>query len=489
MLKFERSISPFPSYLSYSVFMTVLCLSQSTSATVYSNCKTNEQIEYGCFQNFTKSTQLNEDISENTEVKNLALSQNLRQLGSNEQLSDHIDDAPSVESLNQKPSYFISNYDDNVLEYEPIFAWKIKQSSWHKSQSKMIKWQDLETKDQEVILQAIPSTNESLLSPIQWQDLQPLQTHHHSDLISQHNFNNSEAYFLFSSLEKQGQNTPSEERIELNNNLSASASIDPELGTLLLQEIKPNAIPKPEKPWIYLIANFGYLRSNNIFSSSSPNLVIDDDLFRTGITLLTFPSLSEQTSLLASVGGTFVSYANQSAFDYDQLNLNVGLVHHFNDNLSGQIGWKNRQLFDSGDNNLINDGTRFLNDHSFYIGLINQTNLTENLSFHSSYQFQSNFSEPQSRSQLINSFNLGLDYQFNPQLKAGLNYQLILSNFTEQDRDDIYHELMSNLVYTLSPNVSFEMFLGHSFGDSSKSSLNIDYDSFIFGLGMNVYLF
>lgn len=392
----------FPYYLFLFVFSLIVSFHQSTLATVYSNCKPNNQLKDDLCQNLTHSPHLSDNIISN-----------------------------NTESTNYPPELMIES---------PNF---------------------------QVIPQTLRLSNQlnSFETSVQSFD-------HHNYIVADQNIEIITTQINHSDQpENPSTNLAQDDSIDSNHS-------DPELGDLLLQEIEPKITPKQEKPFLYLIGNFGYLRNNNIFSGINP---VDDNLFRTGVTLLALPSLSDQTSLLASVTGNFVSYSDQSSFDYDQLNLNVGIIHQFDENISGNFGWKNRQLFDG------NNGYRFLNDHSLYLGINYEKPLTEALTFNAQTDLQTNFSQPDSRSQIINSFKIGLDYQITSQIKAGLNYQLALSNFTVQDRNDTYHELMGTLNYNISPNTSLEMFLGHSFGDSSNQF--IDYDGLIFGLGFNVYLF
>ncbi|GEM_PF-5182227 len=429
VLSSKLLLSKFPSFLVFLIFGTIFAFDQSTLATVYFNCKAINEVQDDSCQNFTESTFL----SENT-VSNNTVSENTEVVLSGQELT--------IESVNFYSPFQVQTLAQQNEKINNFTAHSDGESIHHK-------------------LDDISDQKDSSFS---------IYSQSSKDLLENNN--------LLEPTENSPQILGQEDRIDANDNLSESNNNDPELGTLLLQEIEPTVNSKKEKPLFYLIGNFGYMRSNNIFSGINP---VDDNLFRTGVTLLTLPSLSDQTSIIASVGGNFVSYADQSIFDYDQLNLNLGIIHNFDDNFSGQFGWKNRYLFDG------NNGSQFLNDHSLYLGINYEKPLTEDLTLNTGYDLQGNFSNPASRSQIINSFNLGVDYQIIPDLKAGLNYQLALSNFTEQDRSDTYHELMGTLRYSLSPNTSLEMFLGHSFGDSSNSF--IDYDGLIFGLGINVYLF
>ncbi len=250
---------------------------------------------------------------------------------------------------------------------------------------------------------------------------------------------------------------------------------DPELGNLRLRELA--APPPPSQPSVYLLGGVGYFRSNNIFLGSDP---VDDGLFRTGLTLLAVPSLGPQTSLFASVGGNITRYSEQSLYDYNELNFNLGIRQQLGSRTYGELGWNNRQLFskDSGD--------RFLDDHSLYLQLGRRDFLTNRLSLDTFYQARLSFANPSDRSQVINYLGASLNYYPSRSLEVALGYQFALADFTQQDRLDQYHQLIARLSYTMSRNSRFYLFGGGSFGHSSDSY--VDYDGLFFGAGVDFNL-
>jgi hypothetical protein len=268
------------------------------------------------------------------------------------------------------------------------------------------------------------------------------------------------------------QPSPSETNSELE---PTSSEIDPELGKLRLRELPPP--PSPSKSSVYLLGGAGYFRSDNIFSGVDP---IDDGLFRSGLTILAAPSLGEQTTLFASVGGNIIRYGKESEYDYNELDFNVAVRQRIGQRSYGELGWRNRQLFSQS------GGDRFLDDHSFYLELGRRDSLAQKLSLDTFYQVRLSLANPSDRSQVINYLGASLGYDATSALRLALDYQFVLADFTQQDRLDQYHQLLARFTYDLSPNVRTYLYGGRSFGQSSDSE--IDFDGFVFGAGVNFNL-
>jgi len=93
---------------------------------------------------------------------------------------------------------------------------------------------------------------------------------------------------------------------------------------------------------------------------------------------------------------------------------------------------------------------------------------------------------PSDRSQIINYVGASLGYTPIPPLEVALDYQFTFADFTQQERQDQYHQLLARMSYTLTPNSRAYLYAGPSFGDSSQP--NIDFDGFVFGAGVNFNL-
>ncbi len=268
-----------------------------------------------------------------------------------------------------------------------------------------------------------------------------------------------------------------------------AGEFDPELGLPRLQEriLEPRPSPAARQPSVYLIGRVDYFRTTNVFSSVDP---VKDGLIRSGLTLFYAPAIGRNTYLVTSVDGNLVRYGNLGFLNYNELRLRAGVLQRLTPRTFGEIGWGNQQLFSTREG--LRDalrGDRFLNDHAIRLELSRQDALSTKLALNTFYQFRASFANPNDRSRLINSFITSLSYSWSSNLQTALDYQVAWSHFTQQPRDEIYHQLVARLTYTITPQSQFNVFSGFSFGGSSDS--RIDFNSFILGVGLvlNVSLF
>lgn len=257
---------------------------------------------------------------------------------------------------------------------------------------------------------------------------------------------------------------------------STTPANDPELGTLRLEELTKPQPPRDANA--YLLGWIGYSRSSNIFAEVDP---IDDGLFRANLTFLTLQKVTPTTTLFASAGGSTNRYQQQDEYDYTGLNFNAGVSQTLFDRTQAELGWENQQLF------AREGGDRFLNSHAIYGQLRRRDPLAARLNLETSYRLRFSFAEPDSRSQTLHSLRTALNYAPYQALELGLEYEFVYADFTRIERSDRYHELLARLSYQLSPHSRIELFGGRSFGGSSDP--NIDFNNFIFGIGLGFTLF
>ena len=269
-----------------------------------------------------------------------------------------------------------------------------------------------------------------------------------------------------------------------------AGEFDPELGLPRLQErlLEPRPLPSATRsPSVYLVGRVDYFRTTNVFSGVDP---VNDGLIRSGLTLFYAPAIGRNTYLVTSVDGSLIRYGNLGYLNYNELRLRAGVLQRLSPRTFGEIGWSNQQLFSTreGLQNALR-GDRFLNDNAIRFELSRQDALSKKLALNTFYQFRVSFADPNDRSRLINSFITSLSYSWSPSFQTALDYQVAWSHFTQQPRDDIYHQLVARLTYTITPQSQINIFSGFSFGDSSDS--RIDFNSFILGVGivLNLPLF
>lgn len=259
---------------------------------------------------------------------------------------------------------------------------------------------------------------------------------------------------------------------------------DPDLGCLRLKDAPLPTPPVPRAPVLYLLARLDFFKSSNIYSGIDP---IDDGLFRPGISLYTVPPLGPDTYFVGSIDGNLVRYSTQKSINYDELRLRAGIMQRLSPTMFGEIGWANQQLFiRSNDIAGLSSGERFLNDHAIRLELNRQDQLGKRWRLNTFYQFRLSFSDPADRSRLSNALFLSLSYDILPNLQAGLDYQFVLVNFTQQKRDDQFHQLIARLSYTLFRNTQLNLFAGYSFGSSTDSM--VDFDGSVLGVSLSTSL-
>ena|GEM_PF-3344211 len=251
---------------------------------------------------------------------------------------------------------------------------------------------------------------------------------------------------------------------------------DPELGILRLRE---RPLQRPSKPkFVFLTGSFSYFRSDNILSSEIDT--IGDQLFGGRLILSARPIIGPQTLLVGAIEGNIIRYGDLSDLDYNGFGLKVGVRHFWSRQAYSELSWDNRQLF------LDDDGDRFLNDHSFRLSMFYRVPLAPRLKLDNYYQFRWSVTDPTDRSRLVNRLGTVLDYDLTSTVQVSLNYQYDLTNFTQRDREDSYHQVIAQLGWDISRSIRLNIYGGYSFGASTASDVN--FNGSILGAGMSFNL-
>ena len=260
---------------------------------------------------------------------------------------------------------------------------------------------------------------------------------------------------------------------------------DPELGCLRLRDPLPlpPVMASSRTPVVYLLARADYFHNSNLFSNQNP---VPDGLARPGVTLYASPSLGPNTYLVASATGSLLRYSAQSQSDSNELFFRAGILQRLSPTMFGEIGWSNQQLFIFSDKQAKPPGTRFFNEHAIRLELSRRDQLTKKLSLSSFYQFRYGFADPINRSRITNALTLSLNYDLQPNLQLGLDYQLGLAHFTHQKRRDLYNQVLGRLTYTPVKNTQVSAFVGYGFGNSSDESVR--FNSLLVGVSLSLTL-
>jgi len=249
---------------------------------------------------------------------------------------------------------------------------------------------------------------------------------------------------------------------------------DPELGRLRLQEepLNLDIEPDSDEEVVFLISQLNAFKSDNILLDDFDP--VDDQIYSGSLALFAAPSLGPRTYFFGSLEGNIALYDDLSELNYSELELVAGIRQVLFPNTYADMSWTNQQFFS------LDDGDRFLNDHSLRLVLSHRTSLTSQLFFSGYYQLRLSFTDPSDRQRIFNTLGVSLAYLLEPDLDVGLNYQFVMTDFTRQDRSDRYHEITAELNYAVSRNSTLSLFAGLSFGESTNSF--IDFDSALLGL-------
>ncbi|MBD2455312.1 hypothetical protein H6G80_14635 [Nostoc sp. FACHB-87] len=243
--------------------------------------------------------------------------------------------------------------------------------------------------------------------------------------------------------------------------------------------VRPRPVPQTKppvakfKPIGSLQANVGYFQTNNIFASEF--FPREDGLIFYGLSLASayFP-LGAKTYINGSINGNLIRYIDQSRFNYNQINFNVGIYQQLSPRMYAELDFNNQQFFYAKSVGRFQAGDRFLDENSVRVSLGRRDPLNPRLNLDSFYEFSANFSEPNNRSRLINNFWLSLSYALQEPLQVGINYQLTLADFTQRQRNDNYHRLFGHVIYRVSNSSNLNVQSGFSFGDSTDRNINFD---------------
>jgi hypothetical protein len=187
------------------------------------------------------------------------------------------------------------------------------------------------------------------------------------------------------------------------------------------------------------------------------------------------------------VTGNLVRYSTQTQINYNELFFEASIFQVLSPTMFGRLGWANQRLHIASDDIFgLPRGSRFLDEHAIRFELSRRDQITSRLYLNTFYQLRVGFANPRDRSRTINSFIASLNYDLQPNLQIGLDYQFALITFTQQSRQDQFQQVGAHLAYTLFRNTQLYLFAGYSFGRSNAPL--IDFNGFVFGISLSTTL-
>lgn len=268
---------------------------------------------------------------------------------------------------------------------------------------------------------------------------------------------------------------------------------DPELGILRIRE-QPDvaALPAVAAPKVsFLTVRFSGVSSDNIL------LVVNDvggltggQFYRPSATLGFYPSLGPTTSLVGTLDVGLQRYPTQSAINYDDWRVRLGLRQTLTPRSHAQLNLSYQELLRPGTRQLI------FENRSIGLTLGRRDPITPRLILDSTYQVQYNDARSRSVassgplvtdfSRITHGLNIYLGYTPSHRWHTGLNYQLTLFDYTVQDRHDTVQQIIGQVAYSITPLVRLSVYGGWSFGRSSDP--RIRYGDTILGVSIDATL-
>ncbi|PZV03538.1 MAG: hypothetical protein DCF32_13665 [Leptolyngbya sp.] len=247
---------------------------------------------------------------------------------------------------------------------------------------------------------------------------------------------------------------------------------DNDLGILRIRDQPqiPVAPAQPPAKIGFLSARLAIANSDNILLAVNDVGGLTGDTFlRPSIGFGVYPALGPQTALIATADYGLQRYGAQSALNYDDLRLRVGLRQGLTPRSYGQLIFTYQELYRPGGNR-----GRFFKNTALGLTLGRRDPIAPKLALDTYYLFQFNGAQSTSSgtatdfSRFFHSAGGYLGYDITPQLQAGVSYQLNFIDYTAQDRYDTFQQVLGQVVYRITPGLRLNVYGGVSFGRSSE---------------------
>lgn len=255
---------------------------------------------------------------------------------------------------------------------------------------------------------------------------------------------------------------------------------DPELGILRIRDL-PNLSTSPTPPKVgFLSARFSVVNSDNVLLLvNDVGGLTGDTFYRPAASLSVYPSLGPQTALIGSVDLGLQRYGREATLNYDDWQVRLALRQGLSPRSYVQFGVAYQELLQAGASRFS-----FFDNRSVALTLGRRDPFTSQLTLDSFYRMQWNDAQTRSQtssgvvatdfSRLSQTAGTYLGYTLSPQWHIGLNYQINLNDYTQQDRYDTVQQLLGQAVYSLTPQVRLSLYGGWSFGRSSDPRLRLN---------------
>jgi hypothetical protein len=263
-----------------------------------------------------------------------------------------------------------------------------------------------------------------------------------------------------------------------------SEDLENELGDIEIIDTSSATRPRPQ-PIGQLLLRSSLFSSSNVTGLQDfiPSTINDEDvIFANSAYFLLTPQIAPRIRLISTLGGGKVFFTDNNDLNYDFLNLSLAGQYEITPSTFGEFGVAWRQLFTN------RDSERALSDVSPRFRIGRQDLLAEDVQLDSFYELTASLTDPAEQQRIENTLGLGVGYDFNPKLRAGLSYRLTLADYTRLVRFDVRNLLRGTITYN-EGDVFVSGFLSYLFGSSSEDVVDLEDLSVGISFGINVPLF
>ena len=225
-------------------------------------------------------------------------------------------------------------------------------------------------------------------------------------------------------------------------------------------------------------SDFHYTSNELLLPDSNLLPASDDGVFaETFGVAVTPPSINQLGSSLFA-REQYIRYASQQQNDFDVSTVGFQLRRPVLDGFQAYGGTEQQWYRQIGNNN------DFFRMYDTQAGIWRPSQICDNLSFDSGYQFDWRAAMPKDYSRIDNTLFVGLGTEILPRLNAALQYRLSLRDYLNNNRCDLNQLATLRLTYELATFAAVSAYA--SYGHNNSNHAVNDFDVFDGGAGLTL---
>ncbi|MEM9153761.1 MAG: outer membrane beta-barrel protein [Cyanobacteria bacterium P01_F01_bin.33] len=237
---------------------------------------------------------------------------------------------------------------------------------------------------------------------------------------------------------------------------------------------------QPEPSIFRFLIGVEYRGTDNVNFENFVTSPDADGIFLGNIGFVAAPAIADRARLVASISAGIARFSDQTDLDFNRINGSVGIHWDLKPTFL-------RMAIQAQNINRTTDGFDDFDDIAlqFQLGQTREFQYDTfprptTVSYY--YQLRASFAEPESLSQVSNSFNVSVRHPITPRLQGRLGYRLSLNSYAEVDRADTRNRVSGELRYALSRDVKLRGFVTYTNNESNNDIFQ--FDALSYGIGI-----